>query len=173
MCMSIRKGGPYYENLLRWPNFEKIAYYVERENLIEAYRIAGEKGNNQLPHLLTLYLIHEHDPIFRYDPLGYMNFVPENYLYEVCEDDLVVYVAPHIEEIKDNAFRYCKIKKLIISKGVKIIGDSALCMNGGEIYYEGTKQEFLNLILGKSKCFVGTRTQTVICSDGEITIEGN
>ena len=56
---------------------------------------------------------------------------------------------------------------------MKIIGDSALCMNGGQIYYEGTKQEFLNLILGKSKCFVGTRTQTVICSDGEITIEGN
>ena len=172
MHMSMRSGGPYYEDLLKCPNFEKIAYYVERENLTEAYRIAGENGNNQLPHLLTLYLIHEHDPIFRYDPLGYMNFVPENYLYEACEDDLVVYVAPHIEEIKDNAFRYCRVKKLIISKNIQKIGKSALCISGGQIYYEGTKQDFFDLIFGRSLCFAGTRTQTVICSDGEIKING-
>ena len=170
MCM--KSGGTYYKELSKWPNFEKLSYYIEKDDLMEAYKIASEIGGNQMPRDLTLYLIHEHDAIFRYEPLAYMDYVPENYLYEAGEDNLVVYVDPHIEEIKDNAFRYCSIKKLIISKNIKKIGKSALCIYSGQIYYEGTKQEFFDLIFGKSLCFNNTRSQTIICSDGEINIKG-
>lgn len=170
MCMQ--SGGPYYKKLSKWSNFEKLSRYIENDNLIDAYKIASEIGGNQMPRDLTLYLIHEHGTVFRYEPFEHLNIVPENYLYEACEDDLIIYVDSRIEEIKDNAFRYCSIKKLIISKNIKKIGKSALCINSGQIYYEGTKQEFFDLIFGKSLCFDSTRSQTIICSDGEINIKG-
>jgi hypothetical protein len=34
----------------------------------------------------------------------------------------------------------------------------------------GNKQEFIDKFLGKSKCFMGTQEQVIICSDGKINI---
>ena len=78
---------------------------------------------------------------------------------------------PTIKEIKKGAFSYCRIKALIISKNIEVIGESALCLGSGEIRYEGTKQEFIDKFLGKSNCFLRTRGQRLICADGEIEIK--
>ena len=150
--------------------YNLISYYVDKNDFSEAYRVANEKGGNQLPRELTLYLYKE-SGVFYTDPLYYMDYVPSNYLYEALDGELVVNIPSSVEEIQDFAFMYASIKQLIIPKGVKRIGESALRLNSGEIVYEGTKQDFIERFLGKSLCFKGTAGQIVICLDGDIVIK--
>ena len=117
-----------------------------------------------MPRDLKLYIINE----LQDDPLYYMSYVPENYLYE-C-DDTHLAVSVYKKEIKDYAFCYCSIDALYISKDVEKIGDRALCLNKGQIVYQGTKQEFIDKFLGKSSCFSGTNGQAIQCADGGIVI---
>lgn len=164
-------GGEHYKDLSKHEKFSLISYYVDNNRIEEAYEVANEKGN-QIAGKLTLYLVHEHRAPFRYDPLDSLNYVPENYLYETIDEDLFVYVHEGIEEIRDWAFAFCRIKKLLISNKVKYISDGALSLNAGEIVYEGTKQEFIGKFLGKSRCFLRShKQQTITCSDGELVIE--
>lgn len=166
----MEPGGKHYNKLLEHKDFKLIEYYVDKKDFESAYKIANSSGN-QTARELTLYCLYEYG-VFRLEPLYHMDYVPENYLYEAVEENLTVYVYDGIEEIKDRAFAFCKIKKLIISNKVKKIGDGALSLNAGEIHYEGTKQEFIGKFLGKSKCFLrSNKSQTVICSDGELVIE--
>ena len=121
---------------------------------------------------LTLYLLKEHREVFHTNPLSHLEYVPENYLNEAVQEDLFIYVHGEIEEIRDWAFAFCKIKKLLISNKVKRIGDGALSLSSGEIVYEGTKEEFIAKFLGKTKCFErSNRKQTIICSNGELAID--
>ena len=150
--------------------YNLISYYVDKNDFSEAYRVANEKGGNQLPRELTLYLYKE-SGVFYTDPLYYMDYIPSNYLYEAFDGELVVNIPSSVEEIQDFAFMYASIKRIIIPKSVKRIGTSALRLNSGEIVYEGTKQEFINQFLGKSLCFKGTNGQIITCLDGIIEIK--
>lgn len=165
----MQKNKQYYDELSRWDSCNEIMDYVNNNAFDKAYDAANRNGNNQTVRALTLYLMHEHS-CFSCNPLDFINYVPENYLYEGVDKNLSIYVRDGIEEIRDNAFAYCSIKTLIISKSVKFIGKNALCLNDGEIHYEGTKQEFISKFLGKSMCFLRSKAQRVICSDGDILI---
>lgn len=167
----MREGGKHYEWI---KNDQKrgslIEYYVDNNQIEEAYKVANEYGN-QMARELTLYLLKEHGEVFHTNPLSHLEYVPENYLYEAVDESLCVYIHNGIEEIKDWAFAFCEIKKLLISNKVKRIGDGALSLNAGEIIYEGTKEEFIANFLGKTKCFERTnRQQKIICSNGELVI---
>ena len=131
--------------------YNLISSYVDKNDFSEAYSVANEKGGNQLPRELTLYLYKE-SGVFYIEPLNYMDYVPSNYLYEAFDGELVVNIPSSVEEIQDFAFMYASIKRIIIPKSIKRIGTSALRLNSGEIVYEGTKQEFINQFLGKSLC---------------------
>lgn len=151
--------------------FELILYYVNNNMLKEAYNLINEQ-ESQTASKLTSYLIHEYHAPFKSDPLSYLEYVPKYYLYETVDESLSVRVHEGIEEIRDWAFAFCRIKKLFISNKVKHIGDGALSLNEGEIVYEGTKHEFIGKFLGKSKCFLRShKSQIIICTDGEIVIE--
>ena len=163
----INEGGIYYNRLTKYENFKAIINYIESDDLETAYQISNQSGN-QMTCALTMYLLKEHGIVFRYEPLYNLEYVPENYLYEANDETLNIFVD--LKEIKQNAFRYCRINKLTISQNVEIIGDSALCLNKGKIEYMGNKQEFIDKFLGKSKCFMGTQEQVIICSDGKINI---
>ena len=152
-------------------DLELILYYVNNDRIEEAYNLINEQ-ESQKASKLTAYLIHEYHAPFKFEPLSRLEYVPKYYLYEAVDENLFVYVHEGIEEIKDWAFAFCRIKKLLISNKVKYIGDGALSLNEGEIVYEGTKQEFISKFLGKSKCFLRShKQQTITCSDGEIVIE--
>jgi hypothetical protein len=166
----MNKGGNHYEKLSSCKDFAGISFYLDREEFEKAYEVANKNGI-WWPCELTLYLIKEHGEVFHYDPLYYLNRVPQNYLYEAYEPDLVVLIPYSCTEIADNAFRYASIKRLIIPKSIEKIGESALCLNKGTIEYEGTKEEFIRKFLGKSNCFLKTTGKTLICSDGEILVE--
>lgn len=167
----MREGGKHYE----WIKNDKergslIEYYVDNNQIEEAYKVANKYGN-QMARELTLYLLKEHSSVFQVKPLNDLDYVPENYLYEAVAEDLFVYIPETTKEIRDWAFAFCKIKKLLISNKVKRIGDGALSLNAGEIVYEGTKEEFIANFLGKTKCFERTnRQQKIICSNGELVI---
>lgn len=168
----MREGDKHYE----WIKNDKdrgslIEYYVDNNQIEEAYKVANEYGN-QMARELTLYLLKEHGEVFYTNPLSHLEYVPENYLYEGVATDLCVYVHSGIEEIKDWAFAFCEIKKLLISNKVKRIGDGALSLNAGEIVYEGTTDEFIAKFMGKTKCFErSNRQQIITCSDGELIID--
>ncbi len=167
----MRKGGEHYEYISRDKRFSLIEYYVDKNEIEKAYEIANEYGN-QMAREITLYLLKEHLEVFHVEPLSSLDYVPENYLYGGVADDLCVSVDEGINEIKDWAFAFCKIKKLIISNKVEYIGDGALSLNSGEIEYQGTKEEFIAKFMGKTKCFERTnRQQTIICSNGELVID--
>lgn len=167
----MRKGGKHYEYISWDKRFSLIEYYVDSNQIEKAYEVANECGN-QMARELTLYLLKEHLEVFHVEPLRHLSYVPENYLYEAVDESLCVYVHSGIEEIKDGAFAFCKIKKLIISNKVEYIGDGALLLNAGEIEYEGTKEEFIAKFMGKTKCFErSNRKQTIICSNGELVID--
>ena len=166
----MRKGGEHYEYISRDKRFSLIEYYVDKGEIEEAYKVANEY-DNQMAREITLYLLKEHLEVFHVEPLNHLKYVPENYLYEAFDETLCVYVDDEINEIKDGAFAFCKIKKLIISNKVERIGDGALSLNAGEIEYQGTKEEFIAKFLGKTKCFQGThRQQKIICTNGELEI---
>ena len=167
----MRKGGEHYEYISRDKRFSLIEDYVDSNQIEKAYEVANEYGN-QMARELTLYLLKEHLEVFHVEPLSHLSYVPENYLYEAVDEDLCVYIHDGIKEIRDWAFAFCKIKKLIISNKVERIGDGALSLNAGEIEYEGTKEEFIAKFLGKTKCFErSNRKQTIICSNGELVID--
>lgn len=167
----MRKGGEHYEYISRDKRFSLIEYYVDSNQIEKAYEVANEYGN-QMARELTLYLLKEHLEVFHVEPLTFLDYVPQNYLYEAVAEDLCVYVHDGIKEIKDRAFAFCKINKLIISNKVEYIGDGALSLNAGEIEYEGTKEEFVAKFMGKTKCFErSNRKQTIICSNGELVID--
>ena len=161
--------GKYFDSLKDCKDAGRIFMLIEKREYEEAYRVANEVGGNQLPRELTLYLLKEYG-VFPVEPLTKMEYVPENYLYEGYAEDVVCVLHSGIREIRAHAFRYAKIKRLVISASVEHIGKSALCLNGGEIVYEGSKQEFISKFFGKSMCFYQTRGQKVICEDGEIEI---
>ena len=168
----MREGGKHYEWI---KNDQKrgslIEYYVDNNQIEEAYKVANEYGY-QMARELTLYLLKEHGEVFHINPLSQLEYVPENYLYEAVDEDLCIYVHDGIEEIKDWAFAFCEIKKLLISNKVKRIGDGALSLNAGEIVYEGTKEEFIAKFLGKTKCFErSNRQQIITCTNGELVID--
>ena len=166
----MNNGGVHYKNLSMMEDFSLLSYYVDSGKVEEAYELVNEKGK-QMARELTLYFLKEYG-VFHPNPLIHLNYVPENYLYEVVAEDLCIYVHDGIEEIRDWAFAFCKIKKLIISNKVKYIGDGALSLNAGEIVYEGTKQEFISNFLGKSRCFMrSNRQQVITCDDGEMVID--
>lgn len=166
----MEPGGNHYNELLKHKDFKLIEYYADKNDFESAYKVANSSGN-QTARELTLYCLYEYG-VFHMEPLSDMNYVPENYLYEAVEENLTIHLLDNIEEIKDWAFAFCKIKKLVISNKVKKIGDGALSLNAGEIRYQGTKQEFIGKFLGKSKCFLrSNRAQTVICLDGDLAIE--
>ena len=168
----MRKGGTHYEKLSKHEKFSLIEYYVDNNQIEEAYKVLNERGG-QLVGELTLYLRKEHLEVFHVDPLSHLDYVPENYLYEAVDENLCVHVNDGITKIKDNAFAFCNIKKLIISNKVKYIGDNALALNSGEIIYQGTVQEFINTCLGKSKCFARAHHDEMVieCSNGPIVIK--
>ena len=168
----MRKGGEHYEYISRDKRFSLIEYYVDSNHIEEAYKVANENGN-QMARELTLYLLKEHSEVFAFDPLKYLTYVPENFLYECVDEDLCVYVHDGIKEIRDGAFAFCKIKKIIISNKVKRIGDGALSLNAGEIEYQGSAQEFVNTCLGRSKCFEGSHNHSIeiCCNNGPIVVE--
>ena len=166
----MNSGGEHYKKLSMIANFSRLSYYVDNDKIQEAYELVNERGN-QMARELTLYFLKEYG-VFHLNPLIHLNYVPENYLYEGLAEDLCIYVHDGIEEIRDWAFAFCKIKKLIISNKVEYIGDGALSLNAGEIVYEGTKQEFISKFLGKSRCFIrSNRQQVITCDDGEIVID--
>ena len=166
----MRKGGEHYNYIAKDEKFPLIKDYVDKNEIEEAYKVANERGN-QMARELTLYLLNEHLGVFREDPLEYLEYVPENYLYEAVDEDLCVYVHDGIKKIKDWAFAFCKIKKLIISNKVEYIGDGALSLNSGEIEYQGKKGDFIAKFMGKTKCFERTnRPQTISCTDGDLVI---
>ena len=166
----MNKSENHYKKLSVCKDLAGISFYLEQGKFENAYALANKSGI-WCPCELTLYLIKEHGEVFHYDPLYYLARVPQNYLYEAYEPDLVVLIPDTCTEIADNAFRYASIKKLIIPKSIEKIGESALCLNKGTIEYEGTKEEFVSKFLGKSNCFLKTIGQTLICSNGEIVIE--
>lgn len=168
--MEMQTGGPFFERLSSYALFTKCKVYIEEGDFETAYEIANESGT-QMPRDLTLYLLKEYGEVFHCDPLHHLDFVPKNYLYEAVDKDLTICLYPRIKEIKENAFRYCSIKKLIIPSSIEKIGDSALCLRDGEIVYEGTKEEFISKFLGKSKCFYKTVGQRLTCNDGVIEIK--
>jgi hypothetical protein len=163
-------AGEHYNYLEQHEKFALLAYFIDNNKIEEAYEVVNEKGN-QMARELTMYFLKEYG-VFHLNPLEYLNYVPENYLYEAVDENLCIYVNDTIEEIKDWAFAFCKIKKLIISNKVSYIGDGALSLNAGEIIYQGTKDEFIRKFLGKSKCFMGSNySHVIICADGELRIE--
>ena len=163
-------GGEHYNYLEKHKKFALLAYFIDNQKVEEAYELANEKGN-PMARELTMYFLKEYG-VFHLDPLSHLNYVPENYLYEAVDENLCIYVNDEIEEIKDWAFAFCGIKKLIISNKVKYIGDGALSLNAGEIIYQGTKDEFIRKFLGKSKCFMRSNSShVIICADGELRIE--
>ena len=179
----MKKGGEHYQRMQEHYNFIRedeefslIESCVDNGAIEKAYEIAGKKSD-QMPRELTLYYLKEHEEGFHFNPLNHLNYVPESYLFEAVDEDLCVYVHDGIEEIKDWAFAFCRIKKLIISNKVKYIGDGALLLNGGEIEYEGTKQEFISNFMGATKCFMRTFSgktkgrfypRTINCKDGAL-----
>ena len=153
----------YLEKLKELDNFELCSYYIEQKNFEEAYKIAGGPE-------LTMYLLKETGS-FHTNPLKHLEYVPEYYLYEIKDEELFVYVGEKNKEIRDNAFAYCSIKKLLISKNVESIGENALSLNEGDIEFEGTKEEFISKFLGKSLYFSRThRNQQIKCAIGIIDI---
>lgn len=167
----MKIGGEHYNYIANdKKRFSLIEYYVDKNEIGKAYEVANEYGN-QMARELTLYCFKEYG-VFHLNPLNHLSYVPENYLYEGLAEDLCIYVHDGIEEIRDWAFASCRMRKLIISKNVKVIGDGALSLNSGEIEYEGTKDEFIGKFLGKSKCFLRShREQVIHCKDGELVIE--
>ena len=168
----MRKGGKHYEYISRDERFSLIEHYVDSNQIEEAYKVANEYGN-QLARELTLYLIKEHSEVFAYDPLEHLTYVPENFLFECDDEDLCIYVHDGIKEIRDYAFAYCNVKKVVISNKVKRIGDGALAIDKGEIVYQDKAQEFVNICLGRSKCFEGSRNDCAVveCTNGPIVVE--
>ena len=166
---KMKIGGKHYQTLSTMEKFSLLTYYVEQEDFEKAYEVANSQGN-QMPRELTLYLLREHG-VFDTDPLHHLDFVPNNYLYEAREENEFVYIPENIESIGDNAFRYCKLKKLLIHKNIRKIGENALCLISGELEYGGTRDEFISKFLGKSKCFADSNGICLKCSDGDIVIE--
>ena len=172
--MDLEEYNKYKDKFYEWQkttNFDLMLTLIETEQIEEAYKLANKIGGNQLPRDLTMYLLKVKSYPFKTNIFKNINYVPENFLYEGYDENLIFYIDDNITEIKNNAFRYCTLKKLIIPNSVKLIGDSALCLNAGEIHYNGTKQEFIDTFLGKTKCFYKTLGQTIFCTDGNIEIK--
>ena len=169
----MKSVGKHYERLSVLCDFNLISYYLKKSDFEHAYEIANKTGGNQAPRELTLYLLKEYD-VFKVDPLSPgagLNYVPRNFLYEAVDKDLCIFIPETIKEIQDFAFRYASIQKLIISTSVERIGESALCLNDGEIEYMGTKETFISKFLGKSNCFLKTKGQHIRCADGDLVIK--
>lgn len=174
--MEIQKQGPFYRRLFdrfgKYDRFDEVLSFVEKDDLSQAYELAYTIGQTQMPSELTMYLIKEHGNQFKYDPFIRLEYVPSCCLFEAVDKELEVYINDGIKAIKDNAFAYCSIKKLVISKSVESLGDNSLCLNDGEICYEGTKQEFIAKFLGKTKCFYRSHREKIVnCSDGALIVQ--
>ena len=173
--MEIQKNGLQYNRLFdrfgKCDGFVEVLSNVERDDLSQAYEIAHSINQTQMSRELTMYLIKEHGNPFKYNPLTRLEYVPSYYLYEADDKELEVYVNDGIKEIKEYAFAYCSIKKVVIPKSVELLGDNSLCLNDGEIFYEGTKEEFIAKFLGKTKCFYRSHREEIVnCVDGALIV---
>ena len=169
--MEIRKDGKFFQILSnKCKNFDLCQSYIEKDDFESAYDVIARDIESYVS-TLTMCLLNEYDGVFRVDILNHLDSVPYKFLYEAHDKELVVCLGENITEIKEKAFAYCEIKKLIIPNTIKKIGDMALSVNDCEIEYKGTKQDFINKFLGKNKCFSGIHhNQQIICTDDIITI---
>ena len=84
---------------------------------------------------------------------------------------LKIILPETITKIGENAFRSSTIKEISIPKSVSVMENEILqwCDNLEKIYYEGTKAEWKDLA-GDSYYDSSTKNHTVLCKDGEISV---
>lgn len=92
---------------------------------------------------------------------------------EVISDNAFAYqnieeivIPSNVKRIEDMAFYQCdKLRKLTLNEKLEYIGVSFMeCSSLSEIYYQGKKEEFMNIKISDS-AFYDIDTDNVICSD--------
>ena len=107
------------------------------------------------------------------NPLKYLNFVPEYYLYDA---NIVDFNIPeNIEGIESWAFACCsKLKSINLPNNIKEISFGVFfdCPLLKDIYYNGTKEEWKRIEINNSSGLQKLEESlTIHCNDGDIEYE--
>ena len=119
------------------------------------------------------------------DPLAYLTYVPEYYLYNSNIENITIsdkYTAVgacafassalksltvDAAEIGIKAFHYCSsLTDVVLGRNVKVVNYRAFvgCFNLRRLHYQGTIKDWSNIVIDAEAFMKGL---TVICSDGE------
>lgn len=88
-----------------------------------------------------------------------------------CTSLKQINIPSKVDTISEGMFYSCSsLKEITLSKNIKYIQNHAFRDSGLErLIYEGTKEEFDRITLGK-KCFLTNQKLTIICTDSEINL---
>ncbi len=78
-----------------------------------------------------------------------------------------------LQVIGNSSFAYCRnLERIVLPNSLKVIGDKAflLCSSLSEIRFEGTKEEWNNIVKGKDWSYV-VSALCVQCKDGDVSVE--
>lgn len=78
-----------------------------------------------------------------------------------------------LQVLGNSSFAYCRnLERIVLPNSLKVIGDSAflLCSSLSEIRFEGTKEEWNNIVKGKDWSY-GVSALCVQCKDGDVAVE--
>lgn len=78
-----------------------------------------------------------------------------------------------LQVIGNSSFAYChNLERIVLPNSLKVIGDEAFCFCSSlsEIRFEGTKEEWNNIVKGKDWSY-GVSALCVQCKDGDVEVE--
>lgn len=89
-----------------------------------------------------------------------------------CRSLEFVYLPDKLKKINEDAFYDCpKLQDIVLPGGIESIKASALPMNLKNVYYEGTKEQWRDVIINRDNPFFkGVNPTIVHCNDGDLII---
>ena len=107
--------------------------------------------------------------------LGFLDlrFLPASCFQEALSLVSVDCFGALLQVIGNSSFAYCRnLERIVLPKSLKVIGDEAflLCSSLSDIRFEGTKEEWNNIVKGKDWSY-GVSALCVQCKDGDVSIE--
>lgn len=102
-----------------------------------------------------------------------LRFLPASCFQEALSLVSVDCFGALLQVIGNSSFAYCRnLERIVLPKSLKVIGDEAflLCSSLSEIRFEGTREEWNNIVKGKDWSY-GVSALCVQCKDGDVAVE--
>ena len=102
-----------------------------------------------------------------------LRFLPASCFQEALSLVSVDCFGALLQVIGNSSFAYCcNLERIVLPKSLKVIGDEAflLCSSLSDIRFEGTKEEWNNIVKGKDWSY-GVSALCVQCKDGDVAVE--